>query len=179
MGAAIPVIGYVELPTDLLEAEPAMAHYRAGIAHGSVLLQDCSESLWVNHFNVPENRHRYALIAALCSMFNADDHQFLYQNNRPRLVYSVDHGFFFPGGAAWTAESLRLAPAAVLDPLFEQCGFTPQDLEITKARLEGLTAADIAAAAAGPLEEWGIDMDERVAIAEYVDRRRTELLESL
>ena len=49
-------------------------------------------------------KNRCALLAVMYGWFQAGDNQLLYRKTPPELVFSVDHGHFFPGGPEWTVE---------------------------------------------------------------------------
>ncbi len=94
VSAAVGAPTLVDVPADLIAAEAQMAHMTAGVAHGSRWIPDCSQG-GIEHVVVPENRDRFARLALLYGWVVAADRQFIYQNQDPRLVHSVDHGHFF------------------------------------------------------------------------------------
>ncbi len=182
MGAPTPEVALVELAPELLAAEPAIKHMRAGICHGSRFIKDVSENR--EHFNflyVQENRPRFASLAVLYGLaFVAGDHQFLYHKQIPRLVYSHDHGHFFPKGPDWTIKSLSDAPLSGLDlTIVNKCSFTSDEITRAVRSLDKLDNASIAKAVAAPPDEWGLTADERAKLALYLESRRESLLASL
>jgi hypothetical protein len=56
--------------------------------------------------DVPDNRPRFAALAVLYGWIPAGDAQLIYRQTVSHLVYSVDHGHFFPGGPNWTLAGL-------------------------------------------------------------------------
>jgi hypothetical protein len=96
--APVPQCALIDVPAELIANQPEMSHLMAGIAHGSQFVENVTERAGFEHANVLENRPRFALLAVLFGWIGAQDHQFVYSKTAPQLVYSVDHGHFFPGG---------------------------------------------------------------------------------
>ena len=179
LGAPVPEVSLVELVPDLIHADPALNHFRAGICHGSRFIKDVSENRENFNFTyVQENRTRFALLAVLYGLaFVAGDHQFLYKKQSPRLVYSHDHGHFFPKGPDWTVESLDRAPKSTLDDtIIQKCDFTTTEITEALQPLQKVDNPCIAMAVAAPPEHWGLSLEERVALAIYLEKRRDSLL---
>ncbi|WP_016952372.1 hypothetical protein [Anabaena sp. PCC 7108] len=59
------------------------------------------------------------------------------------------------------------------------CGLTKDEIKTALFTLEQVTEEKIIQAVARPPDEWGITMDERIAIVEFLIKRQYELLESL
>jgi hypothetical protein len=97
VGAPVGEPALVDVPATLIAAEPEMAHMAAGIAHGSRWIPNCTDQTGFAHTLVAENRDRFARIAWLYGWVVASDHQFIYSNDAPQIVYTVDHGHFFRG----------------------------------------------------------------------------------
>ena len=180
IGAPVPRVGLVDVPAALIEDEPMLAHIPPGLAHGSEQLQDVADNYIVEHLGEPGNRLRFLRLAVLWGIVSIIDRQYLYSENPPRLVHSADHSHCFPRGPGWTRLSLLRAPSAALDnELVEYCRFTPSEVAKVPGILDGMDDARIADAVAAPPSEWGIDMTERVALADFLARRRTQLRGSL
>jgi hypothetical protein len=152
----------------------------AGVWHGCQHLGNVSDDReGFLHQGVPENRPRYGRLAILYGWAYSQDHRFLFNKAEPRLVFSVDHGHFFPGGPDWTAGTLagHANTPAVPDPaIVGGCALTHAELRGVVGALEAVREAAIVGAVAAPLPEWGLSMDERVAMARHLARRRGELL---
>nr|ATZ76403.1 hypothetical protein P413_11 [uncultured bacterium] len=179
LGAPVPEVRLVELVPDLIHANPALKHFRAGICHGSRFIKDVSENRENFNFTyVRENRARFALLAVLYGLaFVAGDHQFLYKKQQPRLVYSHDHGHFFPKGPDWTLNSLASAPTTALDDtIIKKCDLAGAEITEALRALQQVDTACIAMAVAAPPEDWGLSLEERVALAIYLEKRRDYLL---
>lgn len=177
IGAPVGEVTLVDLPADLTQGEPALSHMEPGITHGSAIIPDCSNRESIKYTDVPENRARFALLAILYGWAGASDHQVIYENQPPNLVHSVDHGHFFPGGPQWTEQTLSTAARARPDDTIKQgAGLSDAELHEAARRLQDVADATIAGVVAGIPDEWGLSADERVALAEYLVRRRDELL---
>lgn len=180
MGAPVPEVRLVDIAPELVAAVPAIKHLRAGLCHGSRFLNGVSETREnFNFMRVQENRPRFALLAVLYGLTCAADHQFLYGKQPPRLVFSHDHGHFFPKGPEWTINSLTGAPTPALDQtIMEKCDFMPKEITTALQSLENINDECIALAVATPPDDWGLTDDDRIAMAGYLETRRDELLQS-
>jgi hypothetical protein len=128
--APVAEITLIDVPAELINAEPEMSHMRPGVSHGSRWLANCSDSKGFEQTTVPENRDRFARLALLYGWVIASDHQFIYENAEPRLVHSVDHGHFLAGATNWTEETLRHAPAPAPDNnVVAACSLTTEELD--------------------------------------------------
>lgn len=177
VGAPIPPIALIEVPQELNDLNPSMSHFHAGTAHGLRSITNVSERINdISYSQQPENRLRFAALAVFHAWLLAGDRQFLYQNEPPNLVYSVDHGHFFPGGPTWTTGGLASAPTATLaDDLIATCALTKHELSPAVAALNAITAEQIAEAVGKPPSTWGVDLSERIELARYLWRRRAEI----
>jgi hypothetical protein len=179
IGAPVPPSALVAIPEELRQATPEMAHLAPGKAHGSRVMEDCSEREGYAHIDDGDNRRRFASIAVLYGWLLANDRQFIYGKGKPNTVYSVDHGHFFQGGPEWNAAGLASAPTAVADPdSIAGCGLAIEDLQEACGPLHSVTAEQIATAVAAVPEGWAISFDERVALCEYLERRRADLVKT-
>jgi hypothetical protein len=115
----------------------------------------------------------------------AEDHQFFYELRSPNLVYSFDHGHFFPfsnrrrglHAGQWTAAGLAGAPPVTeFDRFFAPAGLT-HEIDPILRLLERITAVDIADAVSRPPDEWGTRFDDRVAMCVFLERRQQEVLQ--
>ncbi len=171
----VPVLIFI--PHELQQAEPRMQGITPGIAHGTQFVNNTSNREWLLHTDKPYNRLRFALLSVLYGWLCAGDHQLIYSNQEPYLVYSVDHGHFFPGGPPWTVNSLTTAPPAVPYPeICRGCGLN--DLEIGAAIeiLQNVTDNDIVGAVGLPPHEWNVSLEERIALVNFIITRRDEML---
>lgn len=165
-----------------------------GLHHGSANVAGCEDqaekyqyrragvpsSLWAQHPGA------CALLSVFFSLLGGgerggelfgDPQLLITPDGRP---VSADHGFCFSGARwahelAWTPATLAEAPPAVMEssvwPLLPTAERTR-----ALAALASLTPAHIARAVAAPHDAWGITTAERIAAADYLWRRRRDLL---
>lgn len=177
IGAPVPPSALITIPEDLRKATPEMHHLTPGKAHGSRIMEDCSEREAFANYNEGDNRRRFASIAIFYGWLVANDRQFIYGKANPHNVYSVDHGHFFPGGPDWSAAGLGAAPAAVADrETVTACALNADELRDACQPLHSITPELIAAAVALVPNGWNLSADERIALCEYLERHRTELV---
>jgi hypothetical protein len=177
IGAPVGEPKIVEISAELIAIELNLSHIPSGIAHATLYIKDCFDSSELIATSEPENRSRFALLAVLYGWIYANDIQFIFKKNPPRLVYSVDHGHFFPGGPNWTEYDLIQAPDAKLDPFLDQhCNFTTDEISSALRALESVSEETIIQAVATPPSEWGLTLDERVTLVEYLTRQQQQLL---
>jgi hypothetical protein len=181
--------GLVDVSGELIQATPFLQQnsWVAGVWHGSLRVGDVSEAERVYLFtDLPENRLRFAELAILYGWaFTQHDHQFVYQKTDPRLVFSVDHGHFFPNGPNWDVTLLAShTTVAVPDPsIVAGCRLTNDELREGAVALVALDVSSvIARSVAAPHDHWTdpmLTLDERVALAKYLDRRYAELVTTI
>ncbi len=63
--------------------------------------------------------------------------------------------------------------------LVSSCGLTNNDIRQALIALKTVTEETIIQAVASPPSEWGITMEERVAMVEYLMKRQQKLLNAL
>jgi hypothetical protein len=181
LGAATGVPALVKVEQAFIDLSPEVKNVGVvpGTWHGLSYVENYSEREGFQHFGLPENRERFALLAILYGWALSQDHQIIYSNAAPPLVLSVDHGHFFPSGPDWTIASLQAMTAVAAPDSVIRNGAQVADDAINAAKvpLRNIDAVTvIARAVAMPLDEWQINIQERVAMAEYLERRRAELL---
>lgn len=184
--APTATVAHIDVVDALVAAEPmldrqfpASGRFQPGVWHGSLVIDGVSNDREnIVHFDVPENRPRFALLAVLFGWGLGSDHQFLYANQHPPVVYSCDHGHFFPNGPDWTIASLTAAPAATPDQtLVSTCSITPAELRVASGALEALDPEPAISSALGNvLDHWGVTLDELVALAQYLTVRREQII---
>lgn len=180
-------VGYpriAEIDSELSEGYPELDYLTPGTAHATLFIEGCKDERDLTKFYTQqaENIPRFASLCVLYGWVLARDHQFLFEKQYPNRVYSVDHGHFFPGGPNWTHETLSQAPAAELDThLRILCSFSRESPEIRNAleQLDQVSEDQIIQAVAAPPNEWGLTMEERVTMVEYLVKRQKELINLL
>lgn len=176
--APIPRLALIDVPEELAQAEPRIAPIRAGIHHGTRYVpgtRDDREEFAPTALDV--NRARFATLAVLYGWIGANDHQVIYLKDSPQLVYSVDHGHFFPNGPDWTISALQTAGVATPDQtVINKCGLNTNDVRAACTDLRSAGPDRIAKSIAMVPDEWWDDRNERVAMAVYLEGRRQALL---
>lgn len=178
MAAPVPPIAIVNVPQALIDGEPSLAGISAGPAHGSRYMPNVSKIKGgVGQENVPANRKRFAVLAAMYGLAQVDvDIQFFYEDGT-NFVWSFDHGHFFPGGPNWTITTLETessAPALELG-IVQAANLTLEEQRLGLKSLNPIVVQSIAHAVNSPDESWGLTVDERIALAEHLDGRRIAL----
>lgn len=180
LGAPVPPITLIFIPDDFRCQSTALTDIVPGYAHGSQQIPDCTERMGIEHVNVQENRPRFARLAVLYGWCGASDHQFIYEQQPPRLVWSVDHGHFLGGPERPTFPDLGSLPPAQLDAtIVQQVKLSKDELRTALSRLSQLTIDDVARAVSVPPDEWGFSLDDRISLAEVLWQRHQDLLQSV
>lgn len=176
LGAPIPEICLVEVPQELIDAEPEMGHIASGLAHGSRFEAGYTDRQWLDHA-IPENERPFAHLAGFYGWGLAQDHQLIYRIAAPCLVRSVDHGHFV-GGGSWSLANLVGLPtdADLYGEIVAHSRPSPPLLEGVRTQLKALTDESIASAVARPGLDWDISLEERKALADLLAARRDSLL---
>jgi hypothetical protein len=175
--APVGTVELINVPKELIDAQPEIADFPAGLTHGSQFMPDISKQREpILHIHVGPNRSRFAELALLYGVaFCQHDHQFFYQNGT-QLVFSLDHGHLFPNGPNWTSARLKTMPDAVPDQFIEsKCALTEAELDAARVMLTRITDTVLAAAVASIPDDWGVSENERVDLLVYLDKRREEL----
>jgi hypothetical protein len=180
IGASVPRVAFIDIPVELIANQAQMSHMMAGIAHGSQFVENVTEREGFLYAAIPENRPRFALLAVLFGWIGAQDHQFVYSKTAPQLVYSVDHGHFFPGGPVWTEQSLAAATHPQPDTqITNSCNATQEELHLALRALSAVPDEALISIVALPPDEWGLTMEDRITLFEFFTERRSELLAML
>ncbi|MDZ4689066.1 MAG: HipA family kinase [Planctomycetaceae bacterium] len=177
MNAPVPTVALVNVPQDLINGQPELADFVAGVTHGSKYMPDASKTRQgIAHGTVPDNRGRFASLALLYGLALVQrDHQFFYQDGA-HLVWSFDHGHFFPNGPNWSVASLQGVPPATPDAqIVAGCALSLLELAGAKPRLNRVTDDVLAEAIGAVPAAWDVTPDEKAELAVYLERRRDEL----
>ena len=180
LGAPTGIPRIIDVPAWLVAQEPKMGHLRPGLAHGTEWEPDCTDASGVDYTQLAQNRSRFAALSVLYGWVSAGNEQFIYKTTAPNLVYSVDHGHFFPSGPDWTVPSLGTAAPPQLNAIIAgACNFAPAEIAPVVARLRFISDAHIATVIGRPPTSWNVSRDERIALADYLVTRRDHLLHTL
>lgn len=180
--APVASVELISVPEELVEVSWEMAHIPPGICHGSRYIHNTSGRSWLEYLRESANRNRIAALAVLYGWMHAGDHQLIYENAPPHFVHSVDHGHFMPEpeGPEWRLEDLIAYPEPRPDRhLMEDGMLSMASLRPTAEKLQMVTDERIAFAVAVSPDDWGITMDERMVLAEYLALRRSQLVNSI
>ena len=168
----------IEITQDLIDLDSEFSYLAVGIAHATKFIPDCSEREFFLHIDESTNRSRFAALAVLYGWLYASDHQFVYKKQSPHLVYSIDHGNFFVGSPEWTIERLgrQVAPAKPDHLIVSTYKLNDEDFSPALNALQEITEQIIMQTVRDIPQEWGINIDERLTLVEYLIQRRHDLL---
>lgn len=173
--APVPDVRLVVLSDDLVKNNPVLTHMPADISHGSLRIPGATEFRQAMYQDEAVNRPRFASLAILYGWMSASDHQLLFKDEYPHLVYSHDHGHFF-NGPEWTIDSLQALGRAEIDPwMSKEFNLTKEELVEAGKMLANVSPPTIVQAVATPPNSWRISMEERVAMVRYLQRRLEEI----
>jgi hypothetical protein len=160
--------------------QQGLGHCQPGIAHGAELLRDVTERIdQFQHVADDDNKNRFASLGVLHGWIGFSDRQFLYEVSDPFRVSAVDHGHFFPNGPNWTLATLATAAAPqVAADLVAACSLSDDEINGVCSILVKITDDEIARILAIPPDEWGVKVDERIGLANYLSTRRDAMLKT-
>ncbi|MBA3528939.1 MAG: hypothetical protein H0T91_06480 [Propionibacteriaceae bacterium] len=177
IGAPVGEVGVLSINEQIIDGSLSAAHLTPGPMHACLEVPRVNVGWGVEHLDVAANPHRFALLATLYGWCGADDHQFFYSLDPPELVYSFDHGHFFPGEPLWSPEALNEAPPAEFDRVIIEAAFLSSTaLRQSLHPLASITPDTIAKAVGASPVEWGVDLNARIATATFLEKRRHQLL---
>lgn len=177
MSAPVGRPNIVMVPKELVDNEKEMSHVTPGLAHATLLIPNCSEKLWLQHLDVDANRPRFASIAVLYGWCAANDHQLIYSDDSDKLVYSVDHGHFFPGGPDWKAASLAtLGRAEIYPEIVKACDLKDSEIAVAKDDLRAVTIDDVFNAIRISPDDWGVPVVDRIALTKFLVNRYCDIV---
>jgi hypothetical protein len=112
--------------------------------------------------------------AILYAWTQANDWHFLYDHEGN--VYSTDHGNFLPGGPHWTARDLLdVEPSTSIDKICDGAKLTDEELAKASAPLRLIREEDLAGIVGSAPDDWGVTLDERLALAGYLRIRQLQI----
>lgn len=164
IGAPVPEPALVRLDDELLPAG-----VDAHVAHATIFVEDLG-SPWraAPKHRTDANVERLDQLEVLRGLVEANDLQLFYEQRQPHKVWSIDHDSYFPECRDWHARDLVSDRSAG--------GVDWRLLSRAQAVAAHLTPEFIAQVVAAPPDEWGIELEDRVALAGYIWRRRERLL---
>lgn len=150
---------------------------QAGVAHGSLLLDDCAEREVLDSVGRDGNNRRQPKFIALWELFLGEDGQWLYDHANDHQVWSFDHGFWTNGGE----------PGAMSESDYAQLvnrwsdwprsvrGMDANTFLKVALRLEELTVADFIDVVASVPVAWGVPDSLLECLAWWLHTRRTHI----
>ncbi len=165
----------INVSQKLIDIESNLENFGSGTAHGTEFIPNCIDQWTLIATSEPENRIRLATLALLYGWTHANDHQFIFHKIPPRIIYSVDHGHFFPNQPEWRIQDLEQDSPATLDTYFKDCNFTDDELKQIYDILNNVTKPAIVEAVAFPRADWGITFEERLGMINYLIARKKDL----
>ena len=183
MGAPVPTVALIEVPADLIQANPRkMGHLKPCIGHGSRRIDDVSGKVGgFRHADKGDNRARYNCLSVFYGWLVCGDMQFIRGNQPPHSIYSHDHGHFFPGGPMWTQASLAgyHAPPVPTQQIVTDLKLSAAETTDAIQKLAAVTVANIAEAIGASGDDWKVSIADRSALAAFIHDRQTLLKQTL
>jgi hypothetical protein len=183
MGAPVAEVRLVHVPQEIIDDRPVeMRFFEAGVSHGSLIIDNCTDRLELEPYSDAHNRKRLAQLAVLWGWVDSRDCQVVKLKAPPESIFSVDHGQCLPYADVWSSETIgpgTLPKGAPHLAVRMCCGITDPEIAAACRNLRRVSDNDIATAVASPLDRWGIDLNERVALAEFLARRRDEMIAAI
>lgn len=188
VSAAGELIGAPVRPISLVEIPPALAGWRygeteklpAGIAHGSLVLEQAEVVDELIYRDDDDNRVRQVHLLALWDWCLGEDQQWLYDTASERSVWSFDHGFWISGGEAhWSGTSLRRTVDLAWAWDESPSGLSANTFHEVARRIESVTSDDLLRVVASVPTEWKVDDRELEAVAWFLHRRRVPVANRL
>lgn len=183
LGAPVADVALVQLPEALVDELNANREAHgidytavAGVHHGSRWVEGYGQRAELAH--VDTNRESFGALDVLYTWAPyTGDYQWIYADAAPHAVMSVDHTPFFPGGPAWSEETLAADEATVVaNEKLATIGLANADRRAAVHRLRGITERQIAYVVARPPRAWGVSASERLALARYLWLRKDRVI---
>lgn len=151
---------------------------RAGIAHGSLLLDSCDVKNVLDSVNRDGNSVRQPRFIALWELCYGEDEQWLYDRENEEQVWSFDHGYWITGGEPEPLTPLDLEVTLTKWKPWEGSvrGMDPVAFLEVAARIEALTVADFIDVVASVPVAWGVSDDLLESLAWWLHGRRMHVV---
>ena len=185
IGAPTCRVRVVDVP-DALAGMVSGVRVDAGLAHGSVNVDDTVNRLFLDHRAHDDNPRRHAGLFALHDWCWGRDSQWLFALSDEHKTYSHDHGHFFPGGPDWPAhaESLRDSvdtPHRLQDEVAQSDpgGLDRAAVMEVADALDAVTTDDLANILSGIPSEWPVADGDLELMGFFLERRAPQVAERL
>lgn len=146
---------------------------RAGIAHASL---DVPQAIFDKthgpaHRARNSNQTRHAYLWALYDWCWGDDLQYLYDPTADMTTFSHDHGYYLPGGPAWSAQTLSDCLDRPHDLGADVDGLDAVALISVADRLESISHDQLRAIIEAVPGSWPVDGRELSALGYFLEKR--------
>ena len=181
VGAPVAALAEATVTDADKAGEPRIAHLVVDPCHAVEYVPYTTErdDNVLKHTDLAQNRARYAALEVLYSWMGCGgDHQFFYDDEPPQLVYSFDHGLFFPQNGNWTSATLDPNQFVAIDPYFVAAHLVSDERQGPVDRLRRVRPVEICRVVASPPPSWGLTDDDRYAMCTYLVTRRRVVLDA-
>ncbi|WOC59866.1 HipA family kinase [Paenarthrobacter sp. AT5] len=169
----------VDVP-EILTHDPRMvgSGIQAGVAHGSLFLDNCLEKNVLDSVTRDGNKTRQPRFIALWELCYGEDEQWLYDRQSDEQVWSYDHGYWITGGEP---EPLTVKDLEVTVKSWEPWkgplkGMDPAAFVDMLERIEALTVTDLIDVVASVPLAWGVPDELLESLAWWFYMRRTHAM---
>ncbi|NQD89424.1 hypothetical protein HP499_16690 [Paenarthrobacter sp. CM16] len=170
-------------PSILVNVPEALTHdprlvgsgIQAGVAHGSLILDNCLEKNVLDSVTRDGNRTRQPRFIALWELCYGEDEQWLYDRQNEEQVWSYDHGHWITGGEPepLTAKDLELTVTSWKPWKGPLKGMDPGAFVEMFERIEALSVTDLIDVVASVPLAWGVPDELLESLAWWFYMRRT------
>ena len=179
--APVCEVAVVELPDEISgwEFRPG-AHVEAGLAHGSAAIHPVSEDRSLVHRDRNDNQRRHAGIFAVYDWCWGGDPQWLYSETNDLMIYSHDHGWYFPEeGNDWSEATLtaRADEERVLS--WPTDGLDSAEVNRLAGALDAVARADLVEILSQVPLSWPATTIELEALGWFLERRAPQVARRL
>jgi len=176
IGAATCEVALVKVPDELAgwEFHPGRL-LEGGWAHGSLAIDGVVETHALDNRASDDNSRRHAGFYAIYDWAGGDDPQWLVCGAQEDACYSHDHGHYFPGGPAWSIDSLRQNVSVHHTLQHPSVGLDGTELRRLAEVVENADEERIAAITSKIPAAWPIGDEELEALVDYLIARRSDV----
>ena len=182
IGAPMRKSVLVDVPEPLV-GDPRLvgSGIRAGVAHGSPLLDDCTEKEVLDSVAKDHNRFRQPRFIALWELFLGADGQWLYDHANDHQVWSFDHGFWTNGGepSAMSGSDYQNLVHTWSDWPGSVRGMDSGTFLETAAQLEALSVFDLIDVVSGVPVAWRIPDENLECLAWWLHARKPHIADRM
>jgi hypothetical protein len=145
-----------------------------GLAHASLALGNAEEhrpSLIARTDD--NNSHRHVGVYALYDWCFGTDQQWLFDLDGDRMIFSHDHGLYFPpeGRGGWTRQDLVNYADQAHELPDARSGLAAEEAKRVALKLEQVTRADLAKVLSSIPASWPVSNDDLEALGWFLEHR--------